>query len=126
MGQDFGNKRVLFCSADQLIQKVIKNRLMMENFTVLIASDGIEATNLIEQKSVDLVVTEELLPFRSGFELIRLCNALSIPSIIISDADLENKILEAFDLGAYDFIDKPYSPNELVVRIKSIFKHQVA
>ena len=120
------NAHILFCSADRLIQKVIKKRLEQEGFTVLLAPDGNIAADQIEAGSVDLVVTEELLPFQSGFEIIKLCDTKDIPSIIISDSDLENKILEAFDLGAYDFIDKPYSPNELVVRIKSIFKHHTA
>lgn len=81
------------------------------------AENGNDASQILEEGNVDILVTEELLPFRSGFELIKICEAKDIPSIIISDADLENKILEAFDLGAYNFIDKPYSPNELVVRI---------
>lgn len=118
-------KHILFCSPDRLIQKVIKKRLKLSGFEVKVASNGNEAVEILDKMNIDLVVTEELLPFQSGFELIKYCDTLKVPSIIISDADLENKILEAFDLGAYDFIDKPYSPNELVVRIKNIFKHHV-
>ena len=124
MNQD--HKQILFCAVDNLIQEVIKKRLELEEFDVFLASDGNEATEIINSEKLNLVITEELLPFQSGFELIKLCDQHNIPSIIISDSDLENKILEAFDLGAYDFIDKPYSPNELVVRIKSIFKHHIS
>ena len=67
----------------------------------------------------DLIIAEELLPFKNGPEIIRKANEKQIPTIIISDADLEIKILEAFELGAVDFIDKPFSPNELVARAKN-------
>lgn len=117
---------VLFCSPDRLIQKIIKKRLKSEGYKVNVASNGNDALTLIEEGKINLMVTEEMLPFKSGFEIIEICDQKDIPSIIISDSDLENKILEAFDLGAYDFIDKPYSPNELVVRIKNIFKHHRA
>ncbi|SFT39533.1 Response regulator receiver domain-containing protein [Lishizhenia tianjinensis] len=117
---------VLFCSPDRLIQKIIKKRLKSEGCKVNVASNGNDALTLIEEGKINLMVTEEMLPFKSGFEIIEICDQKDIPSIIISDSDLENKILEAFDLGAYDFIDKPYSPNELVVRIKNIFKHHRA
>ena len=115
---------ILFAATNMLIQQVISKRLSDEGYYVITATDGIEAESLLmKNQEIDVLVTEELLPLKGGLELIALCNQLNIPSIIISDADLESKILEAFDLGAYDFIDKPYSPNELVVRIKNIFKH---
>lgn len=123
MGNINSGKTVLFCSTGKLIQKVIKKRLEMEGYRVILASDGNSAYEMIGEHKPDIMVAEELLPFRSGFELIETGNALNIPSIIISDTDLENKILEAFDLGAFDFIDKPYSPNELVVRVKNILTH---
>lgn len=119
-------KIVLFCCADELLQQVIAQRIEQENISVLIAKDGDEATTIIENKEVDLVLTEELLPFKSGFELIKLCASKHLPSIIISDTKLEQKVVDAFDLGAVDFIDKPYSPNELVARIKNVFRHYSA
>lgn len=124
MDQTQDTRHILFCSADRLIQKVIEKRLVDEGFEVSLASDGNAAAEAVAGKKFDLVVSEELLPFQSGFEIIKRCTKANIPTIIISDSDLENKILEAFEMGAYDFIDKPYSPNELVVRIKSIFIHK--
>ena len=65
-----------------------------------------------------------MLPYHNGFELIGISKSRNIPVIIISDADLEEKLLEAFELGADDFIDKPFSPNELFVRVKNQLKRQ--
>lgn len=119
-------KKVLFCSEDKLIQKVIKRRLEQGAYAVELAADGNEAVDLLQAGGIDILVTEEQLPFQSGLEIIKRCDELDIPSILISDSDLENKILEAFDLGAYDFIDKPYSPNELFVRVKNVLTHHVS
>ncbi len=104
------------------MQKVLEERLKTEKFEVVIVDNGLDAFEMIENQAIDLVVSEELLPYKNGFELIRRANEMNIPIIIISDADLEEKILEAFELGASDFIDKPFSPNELVVRVKNALK----
>ena len=102
---------------------MVKKRLEVGGYEVFLASDGNRAADILNGEEVHILVTEELLPFRSGLELIILAKSLKIPSILISDSDLENKILEAFDLGALDFIDKPYSPNELLVRVKNVLTH---
>ena len=115
--------RILIAEPNKLMQKVLSERLKIEQFEVTIVDNGLDALEVIENRGVDLVVSEELLPYKNGFELIRRSNELSIPIIIISDADLEEKILEAFELGASDFIDKPFSPNELVVRVKNALKN---
>jgi DNA-binding response OmpR family regulator len=116
--------KILIAEPNVLIQKVLEERLKNEEFEITIVDNGLDAVEAIETSQIDLIVTEELLPYKNGFELLRFANEKSIPVIIISDADLEEKILEAFDLGASDFIDKPFSPNELVVRVKNILKNK--
>ncbi|MEQ9306645.1 MAG: response regulator [Marinoscillum sp.] len=113
---------VLIAEPGKLMQKVLAQRMTEEEFDVVIADNGLDALEHIESGKIDIVVSEELLPYKNGFELIRHANKNNIPIIIISDADLEEKILEAFELGASDFIDKPFSPNELVVRVKNALK----
>jgi two-component system, OmpR family, response regulator VicR len=114
--------KILIAEPNKLMQKVLEERLKTEKFEVVIVDNGLDAFEMIENQAIDLVVSEELLPYKNGFELIRRANEMNIPIIIISDADLEEKILEAFELGASDFIDKPFSPNELVVRVKNALK----
>lgn len=120
-------KTILFACPNELIQKVVRKKLKQDDFDVILVDDGDQALTMLNSSDItlDLLVTEEYLPFKSGFELIKICDSKGIPSILISDTDLENKIMEAFDLGVYDFIDKPYSPNELSMRVKNIFKHQL-
>lgn len=116
------NKSILFCAVEKLVRMTIKKALELEGTKVYLASNGLEAIEIIKSESIDVVVTEEMLPYQSGLELIKICDDLNLPSIIISDSDLENRILQSFELGTYDFIDKPYSPNELVVRIKNVLR----
>ena len=114
--------KILLAEPNALMQKVLAERLRKEEMEIVIVNNGLDAQKIIEDKQVDIVVSEELLPYRNGFELIKCATTKNIPIIIISDADLEEKIMEAFELGASDFIDKPFSPNELVVRVKNIIK----
>lgn len=114
--------KILIAEPHALMRKVLSERLSKENFEVVLVENGIEALDQMSAGGIDIIVSEELLPYKNGFELIRHAIELEIPIIIISDADLEEKILEAFDLGASDFIDKPFSPNELVVRVKNVLK----
>jgi len=114
--------RVLLAEPNLLMLKVLTERLQNANFEVIGVENGLDAIEKMNQEKFDILVSEELLPYRNGFELIKYASDLNIPTIIISDADLEQKILEAFDLGASDFIDKPFSPNELVVRVKNALK----
>lgn len=115
--------KILLAEPNKLMQRVLEERIKKENFDVVCVDNGLDALQVMEAFMPDIIVSEELLPYRNGFELIRFANDLQIPVIIISDADLEEKILEAFDLGASDFIDKPFSPNELVVRVKNVLKN---
>lgn len=115
--------KILIAESNILMQKILLERFKTEKIEVIMTDNGLDALRIIQANEVQLVVAEELLPYRNGFELIRHCTEQNIPIIIISDADLEEKILEAFELGASDFIDKPFSPSELVVRVKNAAKN---
>ena len=113
------NQKIILAEPNELLRKVLTDRLRIEGFEVKSVVNGLELIDDMESQP-DLIITEELLPFRSGFEILEIAKQKKIPVIIISDADLESKILEAFRLGASDFIDKPFSPNEVVARSKNI------
>ena len=113
---------ILLAEPNELMGKVLSERLKQEGMNVHLAKDGISAKEMMESQKFHVLVAEELLPYMNGIELIKFANQQDLPIIIISDADLEQKILEAFELGASDFIDKPFSPSELVVRVKNILK----
>ena len=113
---------IVIAEPKELLRKVLADRFSIENFQVYEAVNGEELLDLMTSVRVDIIVAEELLPFKNGVEIIKDATRLNIPVIIISDADLESKILEAFELGASDFIDKPFSPNEVVARVKNVLR----
>ena len=111
---------IVLAEPADLLREVLQQWLEREGFVVTSVSNGLELMDAMEAVLPQLIITEELLPFRNGLEVIKRAKVLGIPVIIISEADLEEKILEAFELGASDFIDKPFSPNEMVARAKNI------
>ena len=113
-------KTILLAEPNELLRIVLTERLKMDDFNVSSVENGLQLIKTVETNQPDLIITEELLPFRSGLEVIAMAKVKGIPVIIISDADLEEKILEAFRLGAADFIDKPFSPNEVVARARNV------
>ena len=101
--------------------KTIELRLKKDGHTVVLCQDGREAVSKIEEMSPDLIITDVMMPFLSGLEIIgtvRKRAGRKIPIIVLSAMGQENVVLEAFQLGADDYITKPFSPNELSVRVK--------
>ena len=87
------------------------------------AQDGREAVDLIEKETPDLILTDIMMPFVSGLEVIshiRLKLDLDTPIIVFSSAGQEEMVIKAFNLGANDFMGKPFSPNELIIRVKRL------
>ncbi len=117
--------KILICEDEEIMLTALEFRLRKQGFEVLLAENGKIALEKIKKEKPDLVVADIIMPFVSGLELIEFVrkdmrNAL--PIIIISALEHEDVVLEAFRLGATDFITKPFKPNELILRIKRIFQ----
>jgi DNA-binding response OmpR family regulator len=88
-----------------------------------VANNGLEAKEIIENKVPDLVISDLMMPHLSGLELIELIRNqldLTTPIIVLSAAGQEDTVLQAFEMGANDFMSKPFSINELLMRIKKL------
>jgi DNA-binding response OmpR family regulator len=113
--------RILIAEDDDLMLKTLEFRLKRDGHEVIIARDGREALEKVDEFKPDLVITDIMMPYLSGLEIIgsiRQKYPNKIPIIILSGMGQEDVVLEAFQLGADDYITKPFSPNELSVRIK--------
>lgn len=117
--------RILIAEDDELILKTVEHKLLKEGYEVLISRNGKEAINLIEETEVDLIITDIMMPFASGIEMLSALKNLKkqIPVIMLSSMGQEDVILEAFQMGAADFMVKPFSPNELILRIKRLLNN---
>jgi DNA-binding response OmpR family regulator len=118
--------KILVCDDDEALVSMIRFKLSRENLgEVVKAMDGREAKKLLQEHDFDLVITDIHMPFHSGLEIttfIRVELNKTTPIIVLSAEGLENTVLQAFEIGANDFITKPFSPAELAVRVKRILK----
>jgi DNA-binding response OmpR family regulator len=116
-------KKIVLAEDNSTLSLLLKFRLEKEGYELFIAMDGKEALNIIETENPDIILTDIMMPFISGLEVIshvRLKLDLDTPIIVFSSAGQEEMVLKAFNLGANDFMGKPFSPNELVIRIKRL------
>ncbi|WP_027377375.1 response regulator transcription factor [Kaistella palustris] len=113
---------ILIAEDDELILKTIEHKLIKEGYRVILARNGKEAIDTLNAKHVDLIITDIMMPFASGIEILSALKKFEkkIPVIMLSSMGQEEVILEAFDLGAYDFVVKPFSPSELALRIRRL------
>lgn len=115
--------KILVCEDDVMIVKAIEHKLKGEGHQVDAAADGNQAADFISRIKYDLIMTDLLMPFVGGLELINTVRnvlKLDIPIIVLSTLSNEDSIIEAFKLGADDYITKPFSPNELSIRVKRL------
>lgn len=113
---------ILIAEDDELILRTVEHKLLKEGHQVLLTRNGKEAIETIKEKEVDLVITDIMMPFASGIEILSAIRLLGkkVPVIVLSSMGQEDVVIDAFDLGASDFMVKPFSPNELVLRIKRL------
>lgn len=112
---------ILVAEDEIIMLKTIELRLKKDGHTVILTQDGREALKRMEESEVDLIITDIMMPFASGLEIIEAVKrkqGKKIPVIVLSAMGQENVVLEAFQLGADDYITKPFSPNELSLRVK--------
>lgn len=115
--------KILVAEDEPLLLKTIQMRLKKEGYEIITAANGKEALNLITSENPDLIITDIMMPYSSGLEIIaevKQNNKLNIPVIILSAMGQEQTVLEAFNLGADDYVTKPFSPNELCLRVKRL------
>lgn len=112
--------KILIAEDDELMLRILEMRLKKDGHEIVIARDGRDALLRIEDSNPDLVISDIMMPYSSGLEIIGALREREnyIPVIILSAMGQEDVVLEAFQLGADDFITKPFSPNELSIRVK--------
>ncbi len=118
--------KILIAEDEPIMQKTIALRLKKDGHEVLVTDNGREAIHLIEEQLPDLIITDIMMPYASGLEIVGMVKKgeKKIPIIVLSAMGQENVVLEAFNLGADDFIAKPFSPNELSMRVKRLLARQ--
>ena len=116
--------KILICEDDLMTLKALEHKLKNEGYETITALDGKQAIDFLNDNlGIDLLLTDLHMPLTSGLELIsHVRNVLksNIPIVMLTRVGLEDTVLHAFELGADDYITKPFSPEELSLRIKRL------
>jgi two-component system KDP operon response regulator KdpE len=113
--------RVLIADDEQRILFFLKSRLKASGYEVLTASNGLEAVEQVHAQEPDLVVLDVMMPEMNGFEALKQIRAsYSVPVIVLSARESSADKVKGLDLGADDYLAKPFSPDELVARIEAV------
>lgn len=115
--------RILVVEDDPSVAEVVSRYLEREGFVVDRASDGYQASGLAAASVPDLVVLDLSLPGVDGLEVLRRLRALApVPVIILTARGEETDRMEGFELGADDYVVKPFSARELVARVRAVLR----
>jgi len=116
-------KRILVVDDDVKTVELVKLYLNRDGYKVLTAYDGIEALRLARESHPDLIVLDLMLPGVDGLEVCRTLRAESdVPIIMLTAKTTEQDKLTGLDLGADDYVTKPFSPRELAARVRTVLR----
>jgi two-component system, OmpR family, response regulator ResD len=115
--------RILIAEDEPTVSDVVSRYLAREGFNVLQASDGESAVKLAREHPPDLVVLDLMLPKKDGLEVLReLRRHGPLPVIIVTAKGEETERILGLELGADDYVTKPFSPRELVARVRAVLR----
>lgn len=122
-----GFMKILVVDDETLIRDVVREYLQLDGFSVEEARDGEEALDKFQQEQFDLVIMDIMMPKKDGFQTLKEMKQIKdIPVLMLSARGEEFDKLIGFDLGIDDYVTKPFSPKELVARVKAITKRRDA
>lgn len=120
-GRSVVNRTILVCDDNELLVELLSFRLENKGYSVLIARDGAQAVELAEQHLPDAIILDTMMPVMDGQLVLRRLRSQSetaaIPVIMLTARKQQRDIVDAFDLGASDYLVKPFIPEELMMRL---------
>src|SRR6266699_6911989 len=114
---------ILTADDDPQLLRLITRNLQLEGYEVLPVSDGQQALEQIEQKSPDVVLLDVMMPRMDGFTVcLKVREFSSVPIIIVTARGQDQDKVRGLDLGADDYLTKPFSVDELLARVRSVLR----
>jgi len=118
--------RILVIEDDDHIWKIIQYKLKSENHEPIWANDGLKAMKILEEIRPDLIISDIMIPYMDGLQIleeIKMKDELKdIPVIMLTSKAQEKDIVKGLQLGAQDYMTKPFSPAELLLRVNNALK----
>ena len=116
---------ILVVDDEAAVRRVLVMRLQLSGYRVLCAEDGEEALELFHREEPDLIVLDVMLPKLDGFAVCRRLRAEScVPIIFLSAVEAISERVAGLDLGADDYLPKPFNPRELLARAKAVLRRR--
>ena len=114
---------ILVCDDDKEIVKAIEIYLVKENYNVLKAYDGEQCLKILKENTIHLIILDIMMPKKDGIETIEeIRKEKSIPVIMLSAKSEDEDKIKGLNLGADDYVTKPFNPLELIARVKSCIR----
>lgn len=118
--------KVLVIEDDTHIWKIIEYKLKKEKHDLTWASDGLKAMNALETFKPDLIISDVMVPYMDGLQILKKVKTnddlKDIPVIMLTSQAQEKDIIKGLELGAQDYMTKPFSPAELILRVNKALK----
>lgn len=122
-----GNVRVLIVDDDRIVRRIVFTKLFGLGYSVTEAGDGQDALERLANSRVpDLLITDQLMPRIDGLQLIRALrkspdsDRATLPVIMLTSKSGEQDIIEGLEAGLDDYVSKPFSPDELAARVRTV------
>jgi len=126
-GKDVKRNLIVVADDDPIVIKFLSAIFQDEGFVVRVAEDGEKALKIIAEARPDLVILDLVMPYHDGFEVCQRIRARAetahVPVIILSMKEKEADALRAFEVGADDYIRKPFNAMELVARARKLMNN---
>jgi DNA-binding response OmpR family regulator len=116
--------KILLCEDDESLGMLLREYLQAKNYNVTLAPDGEAGYQLFTNEKFDLCILDVMMPKKDGFTLaqdIRKINGI-VPIVFLTAKSLKEDVLEGFRIGADDYITKPFSMEEMLLRIEAILR----
>ena len=127
MEELYKNRVILVVDDEERMARFIRLNLEHDGFQVIEAYNGMDAIQDIREKMPDLVLLDVMLPDMDGFEVLKMVREVSaIPVIMLTAKGEEDDRVRGLELGADDYITKPFSPREMVSRIRAVLRRNDA
>jgi two-component system KDP operon response regulator KdpE len=118
-----GTRRILIAEDEAVLRDFVSRNLRVRGFAVVEASNGLEALGLLQQEDIHLLILDVMMPRMDGLEVCRRVRTHStVPIIVLTALDAERDKIAALDLGADDYLTKPFGVEELLARVRAVLR----
>lgn len=115
--------KILLVDDESRMRKLVRDFLEKENYEVFEAGDGLDALDIFYEQKIDLCILDVMMPGMDGWQLCREIRSISqVPVIMLTARGEEQDELKGFQIGADEYISKPFSPKVLVARVSALLK----